>query len=157
MTKLDLRVPPDSHIVTIVREIDAPPKLVYDTLLDPALVPHYWGPAYLETVVDTYEPRPGGSWRFVQKDPDGNQYGFHGVIHDLVDSERIVQTFEFEGVPGHVSLSVLRLEAVDGRTRITDVSVFESVEDRDGMVSSGMESGAEELYDRLEALVLARR
>jgi uncharacterized protein YndB with AHSA1/START domain len=157
MTKLDLRVPADSHIITIVREMDAPPKLVYDTLLDPELIPQFWGLSYLETRVDTFEPRPGGSWRFVQKDPDGNEYGFHGVIHDLVDSERIVQTFEFEGMPGHVSLSVMRLEEVDGRTRITDVSVFESVEDRDGMVDSGMESGAEELYDRLEELVLARR
>ena len=157
MTKLDLRVPPDSHICTIVREIDAPPKLVYDTLIDPELVPQFWGPSELETQVVTFEPRPGGSWRFVQKDAEGNEYGFHGVIHDLVDSERIVQTFEFEGVPGHVSLSVMRLEDVDGRTRITDVSVFESVEDRDGMVESGMESGAEELYDRLEELVLARR
>jgi uncharacterized protein YndB with AHSA1/START domain len=83
----------------------------------------------------------------------GNEYIFHGVYHDVVPSERIVYTFEYEGVPGHVILESGTLEEIDGRTKFTGRSVFQSVEDRDGMFAAGMQEGARETYNRLEALL----
>jgi uncharacterized protein YndB with AHSA1/START domain len=95
------------------------------------------------------DARPGGSWRWVQSDGDGNTYGFRGVFHDVVAPERIVQTFEFDGVPGHVSLESAVFEAQGGKTRVTMHSVYQSVEDRDGMAGSGMGEGMNEGFDRL--------
>ena len=109
-----------------------------------------------ETVIDRYDARDGGTWRYVQKDADGNEYGFHGVFHGTPSPEAIVQTFEFEGVPGHVMLDTTTLEQRDGRTLMRTVSSFQSVEDRDGMIASGMERGVRDSGDRLEEL-LARQ
>jgi uncharacterized protein YndB with AHSA1/START domain len=97
--------------------------------------------------------RPGGAWRFVQRDPDGNEFAFNGVYHEVLPPERLVYTFEFEGVPGHVLLETVTFEELDGKTRLTDRSVFQTVEDRDAMVQSGMESGAKEAMDRLAELL----
>ncbi len=97
--------------------------------------------------------KPGGIWRFVQHDQDGNEFAFKGVCHEVTPSERLVQTFEFEGMPGHVALDTLILEDVSGKTKMTSTSVFQSVEDRDGMLESGMQEGATESLDRLERLL----
>ncbi|MGZ7096547.1 MAG: SRPBCC domain-containing protein, partial [Methanobacterium sp.] len=102
------------------------------------------------------EPRNGGSWRYIQEDEDGNKFAFHGVNHEVLPPERIIDTFEFEGLPetGHVILDTLKLEALPGnRTKIVDQSVFQSVEDRDGMMQSGMEEGVNDSYERLDELL----
>jgi uncharacterized protein YndB with AHSA1/START domain len=153
MTKLDLTVEPGKQDLVFRREFNAPAELVFKAYTDPRAIPQFWGPRYLTTTVDQMDVRPGGSWRFIQKDPQGNEYGFHGVYHDVSPSQRMVQTFEFEGMPGHVALETMTFEDLGGRTRITGHSVFQSVEDRDGMVSSGMESGLTELLDRLAEIV----
>ncbi len=106
--------------------------------------------------LETFEPRNGGSWRYIHTDQDGNEYGFRGVIHEVAAPERIIQTFEFEGLPekGHVTLETARFEALSGdRTKVTLQSVFQSVADRDGMVQSGMERGVNDSHDRLDELV----
>ncbi len=92
--------------------------------------------------------RPGGAWRFVQRGPDGNEYAFRGVYREIVPPERLVYTFEFEGMPG-VSLETLTFVEHDGKTTLTTSSRFPSVEARNGMLESGMEAGAAETMDRL--------
>jgi uncharacterized protein YndB with AHSA1/START domain len=156
MNTLHLTVPAGAQTITWTRDIDASPDVVFDTMMDPEAIPRWWGPSYLTTTVVTHEPRTGGSWRYDQTDPEGNSYGFRGVFHEIVPAQRAVQTFEFDGMPGHVTLDVLTFEDLGGRTRLHGQSTFQSVEDRDGMVTSGMEGGMAEGYDRLEALVLAR-
>jgi uncharacterized protein YndB with AHSA1/START domain len=103
-------------------------------------------------ILETFEPYSGGCYRYIHRDKDGNEYGFHGVFHEI--SEKLmIQTFEFEGLPepGHVTLDTLRLQSLPGnRTRVTVQSVFQSVADRDGMVESGMERGVREGYERLD-------
>ena len=148
----EVLVAPGKQEIVMSRTFDAPRELVYRAYTDPDLIPRWWGPRYLTTTVDSLDARAGGSWRFLQRDAEGNEYGFHGVFHD-VTPERIVQTFEFEGMPGHVALDSAVLEDVDGRTKVTVTSVFQSLEDRDGMVESGMESGARETWERLEELL----
>ena len=153
----DLEIIAGKQEIVGTRTFDAPRDLVFKTMTDPNLVPRWWGPRNHTTKVDEMEVRPGGRWRYVQHDTDGNEAAFHGVYHDVSAPERLVFTFEFEGVPGHVLLETVTLEEVDGKTRLTDQSVFQSVADRDGMVASGMESGATEAMDRLEELVTVSR
>ncbi|HEX9990598.1 MAG TPA: SRPBCC family protein [Chloroflexia bacterium] len=150
MAKTNVIAEPGKQEIVITRTVDAPRDLVFKAYTDPNAIPQWWGPRNLTTVVDRMEVRPGGVWRFVHHDAEGNEYGFHGVYHDVVSPERIVSTFEFEGVPGHVLLSTMTFEEQDGKTKLTDASVFQSVEDRDGMLQSGMEGGASESMDRLE-------
>lgn len=129
---------PGKHDMTIVAVHDAPREAVYRAYTEPELIVRWWGPAELETRIDELELRRGGRWRFVHTAPDGSEYAFRGVIHDLVPNERIVQTFEWEGMPGHVSLQTLTLEdAEGGGTRVAAHAVFQTVEDRDGMAESG--------------------
>lgn len=137
----------------MTREFNAPRELVFKAYTDPALVARWWGLRQNTTRIDQMEARPGGRWRYVETDPEGNEFAFRGVYHDVVAPERIVQTFEFEGMPGHVLLETATFEDMGGKTKIIAQSVFQSVEDRDGMVASGMEYGAEEGYQRLDELL----
>jgi uncharacterized protein YndB with AHSA1/START domain len=153
MTATAFTIAPATQDVVLTRVFDAPRELVYKACTDPDLVAKWWGPRSLTTEVAKMEARPGGSWRFVQRDSAGNEFAFHGVYHDVVPTERSVSTFEFEGVPGHVALETTTYEDLGGKTRLTTQTVFQTVEDRDGMVKSGMESGATESMDRLAELL----
>src|SRR5437660_10646581 len=140
----------------ITREFDAPRELVFKAITDPKLIPQWWGPRYLSTQVDQMDVRPGGQWRFLNRDAEGKAYAFHGVYHEVLAPERIIDTFEFEGLPetGHVTLETMKLEALPGgRTRLTVQSVFQSVADRDGMQEGGMQEGVNETYERLAELL----
>jgi uncharacterized protein YndB with AHSA1/START domain len=148
-----LRAEAGRHDITMARRFDAPRDLVFRVYTDPVHVPQWWGPKYLVTTVDVMEARRGGSWRFVQRAPDGSVHAFRGVYHDVVAPERIVNTFEFEGVPFHVVLETTTLTAVDAGTLLTTRSIYDSVEDRDAVVATGMEAGATETMDRLAALL----
>jgi uncharacterized protein YndB with AHSA1/START domain len=147
---------PGKQEMTITREFDAPRELVFKVITDPQLLPQWWGPRYLTTEVEQMDVRPGGQYRYIQRDAEGNAYAFHGVYHEILAPERIIDTFEFEGLPetGHVALETMRLEALPGgRTRFTAHSVFQSLSDRDAMIQSGMESGVIDTYNRLEELL----
>ncbi len=150
--KLNVSLPSDREVV-LTRNFDAPRELVFRALTDPTLIPNWWGPAFLTTLVIRMDVRPGGKWRFVQRDPDGNEYAFNGEYLEVVPPSRIVQTFEFEPMAGHISTETLTLEEHGGITRMTIRIMFKSKEDRDGMASSGMEAGASESYDRLDKVL----
>jgi len=148
---------PGTQEIFITREFDAPRELVFKAFADPKLYTQWLGPRELAMTVKKFEPRDGGSYRYIHKDQAGNEYAFHGVYHEVTAPERIINTFEFEGLPekGHVILGTARFEALpDGRTRLTTQSVFLSVADRDGMLRSGMERGVNEGYDRLDELLV---
>ena len=153
MSKAEFIVEPGKQEIIVTREFDAPRELVFKTYLDPKLREEWWGPRNLTTTVEMMEARPGGRWRIVQRDPEGNEFAFHGVYHDVVPPERLIETFEWEGMPGHVSFNTSTLEEVAGKTKITNRIVFQSVEDRDGMVASGMHEGMEEGFERFDELL----
>lgn len=140
--------------IEITREFDAPKDVLFRAHTDPALLAQWLGPRRLTMIVDHYDVRDGGMWRFIHRDTDGTEYGFHGVFHGTPSPDGIVQTFEFEGAPGHVSLETLTFEEVGGgKTRLRINDVFQSVADRDAAIESGMESGINEGYERLDELV----
>ena len=132
---------------------DAPRELVWRAWTDPELIPRWWGPRYLTTTVETMDVRPGGRWRFVQRDAKGNEYGFHGEYREVVPPRRLVGTFEYEGMPGHVLVETAIFEEIRGKTKLTQNSLFENVEDLEAMLASGMEEGAAETMERFTELV----
>ena len=144
---------PGKQEIVITRLFDAPRERLFKVMTDPAYIPRWWGPKDYTTIVDKMEFKPGGSWRFINRDTSGNDHGFHGVYHSITAPERIVDTFEYEGVPGHVLLETHTLEARGKQTLLTSHVVYESVEDRDGMVASGMEWGQNESMERLTELL----
>jgi uncharacterized protein YndB with AHSA1/START domain len=147
---------PGKQEIVITREFDAPRELVFKACMDPQLIPQWWGPRYLSTEVDKMDVRPGGQWRFINRDAEGNEYAFHGVYHEILAPERVIDTFEFEGLPerGHVTLETMRLEELPGgRTRLVVQSIFQSVADRDGMLQDGAAEGVNDTYDRLAELL----
>jgi uncharacterized protein YndB with AHSA1/START domain len=153
--KTVVTVEPGKQDVVITREFDAPRELVFKAHIDPKLYVQWLGPRGYEMILDTFEPYSGGRYRYIHKDANGNEFAFHGVFHEISE-ERMIQTFEFEGMPepGHVTLDTMRLESLPGnRTRVTVQSVFQSVADRDGMVQSGMEQGVREGYERLDEVL----
>ena len=143
---------PGKQEITITRTLNAPRELVFRAHTDPSIIPQWWGPRYLTTKVERMEVKPGGYWRFVQHNAQGEEFAFHGAFHSIEAPSRLVQTFEWEGMPGHVSLDTLTLEEKDGKTLLTSHSVFQSVADRDGMIESDMEVGVVDMYNRIEEL-----
>lgn len=147
---------PGTPFVDVVREFEAAPELVYRVATDPALLPDWLGPRELTTEVVEYDARSGGGYRYVQRDGSGNAFGFRGVFHTVTPNELVIQTFEFDGAPGFVSLETVTYEDLGGRTRMHTHSVFPSVEARDAAFASGMEHGIAESMVRLEDLLASR-
>jgi uncharacterized protein YndB with AHSA1/START domain len=153
MAKTEITAQPGTSQIVITREFDAPRDLVFRAYTDPDLLAKWMGPRELAMEIKEFDVRDGGRWRYVSTDQAGNEYGFRGVFHGTPTPELTIQTFEFDGVPGHVSLESLTLTEQDGRTVVRTVSSFQSVEDRDGMIASGMESGVRQSDERMEELL----
>jgi len=134
----------------MTRIFDAPRALVWDAHTKCEHLKHWWGPSRYALTACENDLRPGGEWRMVQRDTEGNEFAFRGEYREIVPPERIVRTFEFEGMPGHISVETLAFVERNGKTTLTETSVFDSKEDRDGMIASGMEGGANESMERLD-------
>lgn len=154
MSKTQITAEPGMPQIIVSCEFDAPRDLVFRAHTDPELLVRWLGPRDLALTVERFEVRDGGRWRYVHRDSDGNSYGFHGVFHGDPSPDAIVQTFEFEGAPGHVKLDTTTLEQRGARTLVRTVSAFASVEDRDAMIASGMERGTHDSAERLAELLV---
>ncbi|MDQ4010512.1 MAG: SRPBCC family protein [Actinomycetota bacterium] len=145
---------PDLPTVRIVRDFDAPPDRVYRAWTDPELVAQWLGPRSITTRIDTWDARTGGSYRYSAWRDGEEIASFYGSFHELRPDERLVQTFTYEGVPDGVCLETVTFEDLgDGRTRVTALSVVDTMEARDAMIASGMEQGVVEGYEKLDALL----
>lgn len=153
MGKLEIIAELGTQQIIMTREFDAPAELVFRAYTEPELLVQWLGPRRLTMKVERYENWDGGYWRFIHTDPEGKEAGFHGVMHGTPSLAGVTRTFEYEGYPGHVSLETLTFEENNGKTRIRTNSVFQSVEDRDGMIHSGMEGGANDSMEKLDELL----
>jgi len=153
--ELTVSTPSDREIV-MTRVFDAPRELVFKAYTDPNAVAHWWGFRDTTTVIDKMDLKPGGQWRFIGRQPDGTEYAFRGEYREIVPPERLAYTFEYEGMPGQVLVETITFEEQDGKTTLTSVSVFDSVEDRDGMLATGMAEGAAESFDQMEEYLATR-
>lgn len=153
MTKTQITAEPGVPFIEVAREFNAPRDLIFRAHTDPELIVQWMGPRGFTMVIDSWDVRDGGPWRYTHRDSDGNEYGFHGVFHGPASPDRIVQTFEFDGAPGHVSLGTLSIEERNDRTLVRVHSVYQSVVDRDAVIASGMGGGMSEGYERLDELI----
>jgi uncharacterized protein YndB with AHSA1/START domain len=140
--------------LVMIREFDAPRELVYRAFTEPDLMIQWLSTGNGTLQVDLYENRNGGRWRFILHSERGT-VTLHGVMHEVLPYERLIRTFEMEGLPsgGHVSLEIALFESITAdRTKLTLHSIFRSVADRDGMIKAGVEQGAKEHHRRLDEL-----
>jgi uncharacterized protein YndB with AHSA1/START domain len=144
---------PAEREIHVERIFDAARGRVFAAYTDPELIPLWWGPRSTTTIVEELDPKTGGIWRFVMRNEDGSETVFRGVFREVTAPERIVQTFEWDGMPGHVSVDTATFEDLGDRTRVVSTSIFHTPEERDGMLESGMERGMNETYARLDELL----
>jgi uncharacterized protein YndB with AHSA1/START domain len=145
---------PGSLQIIVEREFDAPAEVLLRAHIDPDLLKQWMGPDGLSMEIPTFEPRDGGRWDWVFTGPDGDVQRFHGVTHGTPSVENgMMGTFEWLGLPGHVSFQTMTFEEHDGRTTLRSNSVFQTIEDRDGMIEAGMEHGMNEGYAKLDKLL----
>ena len=143
---------PSDREIRIERTFDAPRDRVWRAMTEPELVKQWWGRGNT-LVIEKHEVTKGGHWRFVEHSPDG-VHGFEGRFREVTPTERIVQTFEWDGMPGYVVIETLELSDLpDGRTKVVNISQFYSTEERDGMLQSGMETGLNQSYAALDRLL----
>ncbi|GLY06685.1 MULTISPECIES: SRPBCC family protein [Actinoplanes] len=152
MTEATITADPTVPMVRITRDFDATPEQLFRAHTDPELFARWAGPEAMTNKIDYWDAKDGGSWRYVAH-RDGEEYAFRGCFHE-VSPQRIVQTFTFEGFPDGVALETLTFEDLgDGRTRLHAQSLVDSFEGRDAFLASGMETGVNEGYTKLERLV----
>jgi uncharacterized protein YndB with AHSA1/START domain len=155
--EISIRTPEGLPFIDIERTLDAPRALVFRAYTEPELLKQWLGPSKYEMVVERWEVRDGGRWRYIHRAADGSEFAFHGVFHGEPSPDGMTQTFEFELWPGHVALDSVRFEEVDGRTIVHMHSTYQSVEARDGMAEGGMASGVAEGFRRLDDLLTRLR
>jgi uncharacterized protein YndB with AHSA1/START domain len=142
--------------VSLTRVFDAPRERVFRACTDPKQIPNWWGPARYSTKVDVMDVRVGGKWRYFNIEADGTQYAFNGEYKEIIEPEKVVATFIFEGLPEPrpvLTDTVTFEELPDGKTRMTTVTQFNNSQELEGMVGSGMEGGSVESWERLAELV----
>ena len=145
-------LPSDTEIL-ITRTFEAPRPLVWDALTTPRHLLRWWGPDWQPLVRCEIDLRPGGAWRYVTRDADGNELAWRGTYQTIVAPERIESTELFEGFPDAESVNVMTLTEVDGLTTLKTLVRHATKENRDGHVDSGMEAGMQQTFDRLDDLL----
>jgi len=156
MGTTEITATPGQPRIDMQREFAAPRALVYRAYTDPALLVQWIGPRRLTMTVERWDPQNGGAWRYIHRDDAGNEFAFHGVFHGAPSPDGMVQTFEFEGAPGHISLDWVEFEDRGETTIVHTHSVHQSVEARDAMIAAGMTSGVNEGYERLDELLASQ-
>ena len=139
--------------IRMTRQFRAPRALVFEAHTKVEHLRRWWGPRNTTLTVCDVDLRVGGQWRYVCREESGAEFGFRGEYREIDPVQRLAYTFEFEGMPGHICLETLEFEEAGGVTTLIDTTTFDSKEDRDGMLESGMEEGANESMDRLSELI----
>jgi uncharacterized protein YndB with AHSA1/START domain len=155
-TTHETRIEADPNVPTIriTRDFDAPPEKVFKAWVDPDLIVQWLGPKSTDMRLDQWDARTGGNYRYAALRNDEEIAAFYGSFHEVRPSERLVQTFTWEGMPDGVSLETMTFEDLgDGRTRVVGLSVVDSFEGRDAIMASGMEVGVNEGYEKLDGLL----
>jgi uncharacterized protein YndB with AHSA1/START domain len=143
---------PADREIRIERVFDAPRDHVWRAFTEPELIAQWWGRGN-RLDVERMEVDRGGHWRYVEHGPEG-VHGFEGRYREVTPQERLVLTFEWDGMPGHVVVETVTFEDLgDGRTKVVNMSLFHTTEERDGMLQSGMEQGLNESYAALDRVL----
>ena len=140
--------------VVTSRTFKATPERLWAALTNTEQIPKWWGPAVMKTVVEKNDVKVGGAWRCVSTAPDGKVHAFRGEYKEIDEPHKLVRSFEYEPMAGHILTETMSLEALpDGTTKVTATAHYDNLGDLEGMVSMGMEEGQRESFDRLATLV----
>lgn len=151
---LTVNAPEGLPYIDMQRDFDAPVSAVFNAHRDPDLYRQWVGPHGYEMTIERHDFVTQGGYRFCHRNPEGEEFWFNGTFHTVRENDLAIQTFEYEGAPDQVSIEYMRfIDLGDGRTRLSGRSVYPSIEGRDAMVSSGMEKGVTEGYERLDAIL----
>jgi uncharacterized protein YndB with AHSA1/START domain len=143
---------PTERTIHIEREFNAPREKVWRVMTEPQLLAQWWGRGN-KLVVEKYELKKGGHWRFVEH-AGGQVHGFEGRFREVTPIDRMVMTFEWDGMPGYPIVETIELQDLgNGRTKIVNTSLFYEKEERDGFMASGMEGGMNESYAALDRVL----
>ena len=153
MKKTELIIEREKLELTLTRVFNAPRELLYKVFTDPKHKAIWWRCDTITNIYVQMDVRPGGAWRIIQKSGDGKEFAFHGKYLEVIPPEKIVNTSEFEGMPGHVITETATFEEQAGKTKLTITSLFQNIEDLEGMIKAGMESGATESMEHIEELL----
>lgn len=151
--RTDFVTEPGKPTVVMTRVFDAPRRLVFEAMTRPEHVKRWYGPHGYTVVSCEIDLRPGGAYRIVNRDAEGNEFGFRGVYREVVPPSRLVFTWAFEMMPDKEALVTETLDERDGKTTLTSTTIFQSVEDRDGYLSTGATKGATQSMDRLAEVI----
>lgn len=153
MATTQITAEPGVPQLVITSEFAAPRDLLFRAYTDPELLVQWLEPRGLTLIVDYLAPRHGGPWRYTGSDADGNKYFFHGVFHGTPSPDGIVQTVEFDGMPGHVCLETVTFTERGNTTLVTQNIVYQSARDRDRALRFDMAEDINESIQRLEDLL----
>jgi uncharacterized protein YndB with AHSA1/START domain len=153
----EIEIPGDEPVINLRRFFRAPPELVYRALTEPAYIRRWFGPRRLDITECEADLRVGGTWRVVQRAPDGSEFVFGGSFLELDPPRRRVGTFRWEGAPEHEAVETFELSAVEGGTLVTSRVDHGSMEARDMHVANGMEGGIVESHERLDEVLAAEQ
>jgi uncharacterized protein YndB with AHSA1/START domain len=140
---------PSDREILITRRFDAPARLVFEAWTTPELVKRWWGFDTSQWLVCEIDLREGGRWRYVTREADGTEVGFHGEYRAIDPPRRLVSTEVF-------AAGSLNTILFDERARVTTLTinvVHQRREHRDAHVASGMEGGMQISMNRLEDVV----
>lgn len=149
-----ITAPEGLPFIDVERDFDAPVRAVFEAHRDPDLVKRWLGPNGYEMDIDHYAFRTGGGYRYLHRNPAGEEFRFNGVFHTVRENEVAIQTFEYEGFRDIVSIETLTfVDLGDGRTRLQIHAVYPTLEARDGMAEGGMADGITQGYERLDEVL----
>jgi uncharacterized protein YndB with AHSA1/START domain len=153
MATLEITAEPGVTQIAVTRKFNVSRDVLFRAYMDPDLLVQWLGSRHIDVIIDHFDPSHGGRWRYVGRDADGNEYAFYGVFHGTPSPDRIVRTFEFEGMPGHVCLETITFRERRGTTVLTQTTVFQSAEDYVGVFASDKAEDIEESLERLGQLL----
>jgi len=148
---------PTETQILITREFDAPKHLVFKAYTTPEFIKRWWSGNRGKVTSADVDLRVGGKWRYVMTANEGFEVAFHGEFKEIVPNERIVSTEVYEGMPDGEALDTTTFTDLDGRTVLTIIMQMASKQDRDAVISSGMEAGMQEAMDHLEEVPTSLR
>ena len=156
-SKTNVEIKREKLEIVVTRIFAAPKKLLYKVFTDPKHKTIWWRCDSVTNVFVQMDVRQGGTWRIIQKDNSGKEFAFHGEYLEVIAMEKIVNTSEYEGMPGHIIIETNTFEECGTKTKLTITSLFQNGEDLEGMVKAGMESGTKESMDHIEELLISNQ
>jgi uncharacterized protein YndB with AHSA1/START domain len=143
--------------ITFEREFNAPRHVVFKAFTDCEALAHWWGPKDWTLPGCTMDLRPGGTWHYGMRGPNGEESWGLATYREIVEPERLVYSDRFADRDGNVNPNMPQMEisvsfiSQTGSTLVKMRCLAASPEQAKQLIGMGMEQGMKETWDRLDA------